>query len=83
MAMSAPEGITPPAPGLEREEPEFNFAEDDIPRSDDGWRWATSTPGPRPSSRPSAGATGSTSSSPSATSRCPSSIATPASGSIA
>lgn len=40
MAMSAPEGITPPTPGLEREEPEF-MTEDDIPRSDDGWRWAT------------------------------------------
>ena len=40
MAMSAPEGITPPAPGLEREEPEFH-TEDDIPRNDEGWRWAT------------------------------------------
>ena len=26
-----PAGITPPAPGLEHEEPEFNTAEDDIP----------------------------------------------------
>ena len=36
MANAVPEGITPPAPGLEREEPEF-IIEDDIPRNDDGW----------------------------------------------
>ena len=30
-----PRGITPPAPGLEREEPTF-VNEDDIPRSDTG-----------------------------------------------
>lgn len=41
MAMSTPEGITPPAPGLEREEPVQVLTEDDIPRDDDGWRWAT------------------------------------------
>ena len=41
MAMSTPEGITPPAPGLEREEPDQVLTEDDIPRNDDGWRWAT------------------------------------------
>lgn len=29
-----PVGITPPAPGLEHEEPEFVPAEDDIPASD-------------------------------------------------
>jgi hypothetical protein len=34
MANSTPGGITPPAPGLEREEPDF-WVEDDIP-SDDG-----------------------------------------------
>jgi hypothetical protein len=34
MAQSTPSGITPPAPGLDREEPDF-WLEDDIP-SDDG-----------------------------------------------
>lgn len=34
MAQSPPIGITPPAPGLDREEPDF-WLEDDIP-SDDG-----------------------------------------------
>jgi hypothetical protein len=34
MALSPPRGITPPAPGLDREEPTF-VREDDIP-SDDG-----------------------------------------------
>lgn len=29
-----PSGITPPAPGLDHEEPEFVPAEDDIPSSD-------------------------------------------------
>lgn len=29
-----PAGITPPAPGLEHEEPEFNTAEEDIPCRD-------------------------------------------------
>jgi hypothetical protein len=29
-----PAGITPPTPGLEHEEPEFNTAEDDIPCGD-------------------------------------------------
>jgi hypothetical protein len=41
MAAPTPEGITPPAPGLEHEEPEILFVEDDIPRNDEGWRWAT------------------------------------------
>ena len=41
MAMSTPEGLTPPAPGLEHEEPIQVLTEDDIPRDDDGWRWAT------------------------------------------
>ncbi|HET8745169.1 MAG TPA: hypothetical protein VFM98_06175 [Ramlibacter sp.] len=31
-----PSGITPPTPGLEHEEPEFNVAEDDIPGGGDG-----------------------------------------------
>jgi hypothetical protein len=31
-----PAGITPPAPGLENEEPEFMAGEDDIPRGDGG-----------------------------------------------
>jgi hypothetical protein len=39
--MSAPQGITPPTPHLEREEPEFVYTEEDIPRNDEGWRWAT------------------------------------------
>jgi hypothetical protein len=38
--MSAPQGITPPTPGLEHEEPEF-MTEDDIPSTDEGRRWAT------------------------------------------
>lgn len=29
-----PSGITPPAPGLDNEEPEFNTTEDDIPCGD-------------------------------------------------
>ena len=33
MYRSTPSGITPPAPGLEREEPEFS-REDDIPADD-------------------------------------------------
>ena len=41
MALSIPQGITPPTPGLDHEEPELLVAEDDIPASDDGWRWAT------------------------------------------
>ena len=36
MAHPTPSGITPPAPGLDREEPDF-WIEDDIP-SDDGRR---------------------------------------------
>lgn len=32
-----PVGTTPPAPGLEREEPDF-WIEDDIPSDDDGGR---------------------------------------------
>lgn len=39
MAQSTPSGITPPAPGLDREEPDF-WLEDDIP-SDDGGRLDT------------------------------------------
>ena len=35
MYRATPAGITPPAPGLEREEPEF-MVEDDIPSDDDG-----------------------------------------------
>lgn len=35
MYRSTPSGITPPAPGLEREEPEFR-REDDIPAADGG-----------------------------------------------
>lgn len=34
MANSVPNGITPPAPGLEREEPTL-WIEDDIPSDDD------------------------------------------------
>ena len=34
MPISTPRGITPPAPGLEREEPGF-WIEDDIPSDDD------------------------------------------------
>jgi hypothetical protein len=33
--MRTPEGITPPAPGLEREEPELR-REEDIPKDDGG-----------------------------------------------
>jgi hypothetical protein len=39
---SPPQGITPPTPGLEREEPEF-WIEDDIP-SDDGGERPTASP---------------------------------------
>jgi hypothetical protein len=35
MYRSTPSGITPPTPGLDREEPEFN-REDDIPADDGG-----------------------------------------------
>jgi hypothetical protein len=35
MYRDTPRGITPPTPGLEREEPEFSPWEEDIP-SDDG-----------------------------------------------
>lgn len=34
MPIPTPAGITPPAPGLEREEPDF-WVEDDIPSDDD------------------------------------------------
>lgn len=34
MSTSVPNGITPPAPGLEREEPTF-WVEDDIPTDDE------------------------------------------------
>lgn len=34
MPVPTPTGITPPAPGLEREEPDFRV-EDDIPSDDD------------------------------------------------
>ncbi len=34
MSIPTPTGITPPAPGLEREEPDF-WIEDDIPGDDD------------------------------------------------
>lgn len=34
MAQSPPAGITPPAPGLEREEPDLS-SEDDIPSDDE------------------------------------------------
>lgn len=33
---SPPVGITPPTPGLDREEPELMVVEDDIPKDDDG-----------------------------------------------
>ena len=36
MNRTTPEGITPPAPGLDREEPEL-VAEADIPADDGGW----------------------------------------------
>lgn len=32
--MRTPMGITPPAPGLEREEPEFTPEEEDIPQAE-------------------------------------------------
>jgi hypothetical protein len=35
MPVPTPEGITPPAPGLDREEPDF-WVEDDIPSDDRG-----------------------------------------------
>jgi hypothetical protein len=35
-----PEGITPPTPGLDREEPEFFAWEADIPADDGGWATA-------------------------------------------
>jgi hypothetical protein len=35
MVRSTPSGITPPTPGLDREEPEFS-REDDIPADDGG-----------------------------------------------
>lgn len=35
MAQPTPHGITPPAPGLDREEPDF-WIEDDIPSDDRG-----------------------------------------------
>lgn len=37
MAQPPPSGITPPAPGLDREEPDF-WLEDDIPSDDGGSR---------------------------------------------
>jgi hypothetical protein len=36
MSAAPPEGITPPAPGLEREEPELVLVEEDIPADDNG-----------------------------------------------
>jgi hypothetical protein len=40
MPLPTPEGITPPAPGLDHEEPEL-LTEEDIPATDDGRAWAT------------------------------------------
>jgi len=42
-----PVGITPPAPGLEHEEPEYIAAEDDIPSSDSSVSAATDRTGAR------------------------------------
>ena len=36
MSAAPPEGITPPAPGLDREEPELVLVEEDIPADDNG-----------------------------------------------
>jgi hypothetical protein len=44
MSLSPPQGITPPTPGAEREEPEFAI-EADIP-SDDGGRADDTEPAP-------------------------------------
>ncbi|MGE4239349.1 hypothetical protein [Ramlibacter sp.] len=37
---TTPQGITPPTPGLDREEPEFDVTEADIPGDDGGWALA-------------------------------------------
>jgi hypothetical protein len=47
MNVRTPRGITPPAPGLDREEPVF-VPEDDIPRPDDERIGAREEPLPSP-----------------------------------
>jgi hypothetical protein len=50
MKQATPSGVTPPAPGLEREEPELSN-EEDIPRADDGAAAADEPEPPRQPSR--------------------------------